>query len=39
MKKIKLHLSSNYRWMLGNRHISNRTAWFLIDVLHIAENE
>lgn len=39
MKKIQLHLSNNYRWMLGNRYISNKTAWFLICILHIAESE
>lgn len=39
MKKIQLYFDNNYRWMLGNRYISNRTAWFLIDVLRIAESK
>lgn len=38
MKKIQLYLSNNYRWMWGNRYISRKMAWFLIDVLHIAES-
>lgn len=39
MKKIKLSFAGypTYRWMLGNRYISAKIAWILIDVLHIAE--
>lgn len=32
MKKIKLHMSSNYRWMIGNRYISDRLACFLLAI-------
>ena len=39
VKKIPLYFSNNYRWMFGNRYISNRMAWILIDVLKIAECE
>ena len=36
MKKMKVHLSNNYRWMIGNRYISRRTARILL-ALRIAE--
>ncbi len=41
MKKLKLTLKGYpyYRWMWGNRYISSKTAWILIDVLHIAERK
>lgn len=38
MKKIKLHLSNNYRWMIGNHYISRRTACILL-TLRIAETD
>lgn len=36
MKKIKLHFSNNYRWMIGNHYISRRMACILLG-LRIAE--
>lgn len=35
---IKIHLSSNYRWMIGNRYISRRLACFLL-ALKIAKRD
>lgn len=37
MALIKLHFSNNYRWMIGNRYISRRTACILLG-LRIAES-
>jgi hypothetical protein len=41
MTKLKLQFIGKpiYRWMWGKRYISNKTAWILINVIHIAEVE